>query len=99
MVEQFCKSILQIVTRNSKALANLVMGLASQNYSGSVVQVSLNACYHYQHSSINKVVDGLDEKLIRVRSSLLHQSYITFQYIGGSVHPNYLRNIDKYTRV
>ena len=37
--------------------------------------------------------------LIRVRSSLLNQSYITFQYIGGSVRPNYLGNIDKYIRV
>jgi len=63
MVEQFCKSILQIVTRNSKALSNLVMGLSSQPMSRSVVEVSLSACYHYQHSSINKVIDGLDKKL------------------------------------
>ncbi|MFT5763801.1 MAG: ribosome-associated translation inhibitor RaiA [Saprospiraceae bacterium] len=63
MVEQFCKSILQIVTRNSKALANLVMGLSSVSLARSVVEVSLSDCYHYQHSSINKVIDGLDKKL------------------------------------
>ena len=63
MVEQFCKSILQIVTRNSKAFANLVIGLASQPLARSVVEVSLSGCYHYQHSSINKVIDGLDKKL------------------------------------
>ncbi len=63
MVEQFCKSILQIETRNSKALANLVMGLSSQPFARSVVELSLSGCYHYQHSSINKVIDGLDKKL------------------------------------
>jgi len=63
MVEQFCKSILQIVTRNSKALANLVMGIVSQPLARSVVEISLSGCYHYQHSSINKVIDGLDKKL------------------------------------
>ena len=68
MVEQFCKSILQIVTRNSKALANLVMGLASQSFATSVVQVSLSACYHFQHSSINKTIDGLDKKLHKEKS-------------------------------
>ncbi len=73
MVEQFCKSILQIVTHNSKALVNLVMGLASQNYSKSVVQVSLNPCYHYQYSSINKTVDGLDKKVGKEKSKEEHQ--------------------------
>lgn len=63
MVEQFCKSILQIETRNSKALANLVMGLSSNPLARSVVELSLSGCYHYQHSSINKVIDGLNKKL------------------------------------
>jgi len=63
MVEQFCKSILQIETRNSKGLANLVMGLSSQSFAKSVVEVSLSSCYHYQYSSINKVIDGLAKKL------------------------------------
>jgi len=61
MVEQFCKSILQIVCHNSKALANLVMGLASQTFSNSVVGISLSNCYHYQYSSINKTIDTLDK--------------------------------------
>jgi len=61
MVEQFCKSILQIVGRNTKALANLIMGLASQSFARSVVEVSLSKCYHYQYSSINKVIAGLSK--------------------------------------
>jgi len=63
MVEQFCKSILRIETRSSKSLANLVMGLSSQTSARSVVEVSLNNCYHYQHSSINKTIANLAKKL------------------------------------
>lgn len=40
MVEQFCKSILQIEVGNSKSVANLAMGLASQINAGSVVELS-----------------------------------------------------------
>ena len=39
MVEKFCRSILQIIGRNTKALANLAMGLASQTFAKSVVEV------------------------------------------------------------
>jgi len=63
MVEQFCKSILQIVIQNSKALANLVMGLASSPSSRSVVELSLSPCYHYQYSSISKTIASLDKKV------------------------------------
>ena len=63
MVEQYCKSILRIVGRNSKALANLIMGLASQPYAKSVVEISLSKCYRYQHSSINKAIDSLSKPL------------------------------------
>ena len=59
MVEQFCRSILQIVGRNTKALANLVMGLASQTFAKSIVEISLSKAYHYQYSSINKTLDNL----------------------------------------
>jgi len=59
MIEKFCKSILQIEIRNNKALANLVMGLASQTNARSVVETSLSACNHYQHTSINKVINSL----------------------------------------
>lgn len=61
MVEQFCKSILRIVGRNSKALANLIMGLASYPSAKSVVEVSLSKCYHYQYSSINKAINGVSK--------------------------------------
>ena len=62
--EQFCKSIIQTEVRNSKALANLVMGLCSSPQAKSVVEVSLSPCYHYQHSSINKAINSLYEKHI-----------------------------------
>ncbi len=62
VVEQFCKSILRIETEKNKALANVVMGLASQRNSKSVVELSLSPCYHYQYSSISKVVDVLSKQ-------------------------------------
>jgi len=68
MVEQFCRSILQIVSRNTKALANLVMSLASQTFAKSVVEVSLSKTYHYQYSSINKTINSLDHALRSKRS-------------------------------
>ena len=68
MVEQFCKSILQIETGNSKSLANLVMGLSSEPLARSVAAISLSACYHYQYSSINKSIDGLDKKIKKKRA-------------------------------
>lgn len=60
MVEKFCRSILQIVGLNTKALANLIMGLASQRFATSVVEISLSKVYHYQYSSINKAIKTLD---------------------------------------
>jgi len=59
MLEQFCKSILHLEIEKSKALANLVMGLSSHPQARSVAELSLSKCYHYQYSSINKVIDGL----------------------------------------
>lgn len=59
MVEQFCKSILQLGIKRCKGLANLVMGLGSQTFARSVVEVSLSPCYHFQHSSINKAIDEI----------------------------------------
>lgn len=61
MVEQFCKSILQIEIGNNKALANVVMGLGSQVKATSVVDLSLSPCYHYQYSSISKSINSLYE--------------------------------------
>jgi len=70
MVEQFCKSILRIVGRNSKALANLIMGLASQPTAKSVVEISLSKCYHYQYSSINKAIANLSKPLKKRRTKI-----------------------------
>jgi hypothetical protein len=61
MIEQFCKSILQIEIGNNKALANVAMGLASQTNARSVVETSLSPCNHYQYSSINKSINSLYE--------------------------------------
>jgi hypothetical protein len=63
MVEQFCKSILQLEIKRSKSLANLVMGLSSQTHAKSVVEISLSPCYHYQFSSISKTIDALFKEL------------------------------------
>lgn len=57
--EQFCHSILSLNVAKSKALANLVMSLASDQGSRSVVELCLNSCYHYQFSSISKTIADL----------------------------------------
>ena len=62
MVEQFCRSILQLGIRKSKSIVNLIMGLASQINANSVVEVSLSPCYHFQYSSISKAIDSIYEK-------------------------------------
>ena len=51
--------------KKSKALANLVMGLGSQTFASSVTEISLSRCYHYQFSSISKVLDSLFDKAER----------------------------------
>ena len=71
MIEQFCKSILRIVTRNSKAFANLVMGLASQRGAKSVVELSLSRSYHYQYSSISKSIKALDKEFKKAKDKEL----------------------------
>ena len=58
-VEQFCHSILRMEIQKNKAVANLVMGLASQTYAKSVVEISMSPCYHYQYSSISDAIDGM----------------------------------------
>jgi hypothetical protein len=62
MVEHFYNSILEIEVENNKALTNLVMGLSSSPRVKSVVEISLNLCYHYQYSRINKAINALYEK-------------------------------------
>lgn len=59
--EQFCHSILGLGVHKSKSLANLVMGLASQLGANSVTEISLSPCYHYQFSSISKLLTTLFE--------------------------------------
>lgn len=56
--KSFCHSILQMGVGKSKALANLVMALASNESSNSVTDLSRSACYHYQYSSISDSIRG-----------------------------------------
>lgn len=60
-VKQFCHSILQMAVQKNKAIANLVMGLASQSFAKSVVEISLSPCYHYQYSSISDAINAIFE--------------------------------------
>jgi len=60
--EKFCHSILQTKVGRSKALANLVISLASQVAASSVTSLSLNPCYHYQYSSIRDAINFLHEE-------------------------------------
>jgi hypothetical protein len=66
MIEQFCKSILQLNLRKIKSLANLAIALASQTNARSVVEVSLNPNYHYQYSSISKSITSIFDEEARV---------------------------------
>ena len=60
-VEQFCHSILQMPVEKNKAIANLVLGLSSQTFAKSVVEISLSPCYHYQYSSISDAINAIFE--------------------------------------
>lgn len=73
-MKQFCHSILQLKIAKSKALVNLVMGLASQPNANSTVSISSSPCYHYQFSSISKSIADIyissEEKEGRERASI-----------------------------
>ena len=60
-VEQFCKRLLEMPFKKCKALTNLIMALASNVYYGSVTQLSLLGCYHYQYSSITDAISSVDQ--------------------------------------
>jgi len=47
MIEQFCKSILQLEVGKNKALTNLVMGLSSSPRANTVVELNLSPLYLY----------------------------------------------------
>lgn len=56
--ETFCHSILRLKVGKSKALANLVMALASNDGRDSITELCRSNCYHYQYSSICDSIDG-----------------------------------------
>lgn len=55
----FCLSILTLTVRHAKALANLVMSLASYSPSQSVTALSESPHFHYKYSSIADAINGL----------------------------------------
>ncbi len=57
--ETFCRAILGLKVGRRKALANLLMALASNSGSRSVTALSESVVYHYQYSSITKSIDAL----------------------------------------
>lgn len=57
--EQFCHDILELDINRSKSLANLVMALSSYQKADSLVQISESPVYHYQFSSIFKVIHDI----------------------------------------
>ena len=61
-IEQFCHLILQFPTGKTKALANLIMSLASNDWGSSVVELSENRVYHYQYSSISDAINAFFEE-------------------------------------
>lgn len=54
----FCHAILGLKVGRRKALANLLMALASNTGSRSVTALSESCVYHYQYSSITKSIDA-----------------------------------------
>ena len=57
--EAFCLEIIEQDIPRSRALANLVMALASYTSAHSVTELSLSPVYHYQFSSISNAVSEL----------------------------------------
>lgn len=62
-LEQFCHSILTKEISLGKALVNLVLAVSSNTDAGSVTELSLNPCYHYQYSSIGKSISSISNDL------------------------------------
>ena len=54
----FCRATLGLKVGRRKALANLLMALASNTGSRSVTALSGSCVYHYQYSSITKSIDA-----------------------------------------
>ncbi len=100
--ESFCHSILRMKHRKSKALANLIMGLSSQQDAGSVTAISLSPCYHYQYSSIADAInvvfeskDYLEDEKQRARLELEQKLLLLKSgYLAKPFDKFYLLNTD-----
>ena len=67
MVKQFCESMLRLKIERSKSLANLVMGSSSQTNANSVVEISLNPCYHFQWRKLGQVLPKRKHYPVRLK--------------------------------
>lgn len=102
IIESFCHSILQLGVGKSKALTNLVMGLASHQGARSVTALSLSECYHYQYSSISDAINALfegkdhsKEKLAKARLELERKLLsLKRSYLAKPFEKFYLLNTD-----
>ena len=57
--ESFCQALLELDINHAKALANLVISLASYTEADSVVELSKSPLYHFQYSSICDAINAL----------------------------------------
>ena len=56
---RFCHDILKSGIKRARALCNLMMAMSSYESARSVVQLSLSPLYHYQYSSVFKVIHDI----------------------------------------
>lgn len=78
--EQYCHDILELDINRSKAVANLVMALASYTEAKSVVELSLSPIYHYEYSSIFKAIKHISSSApdFEIRSKVILDHCLTY---------------------
>lgn len=99
----FCHAILGLKVGRSKALANLLMALASNSGSRSVTALSESCVYHYQYSSITDGIDAFwsadkytDEAVLRAARARWREELVRIKnpYIEKPFEDFYLLNTD-----
>jgi hypothetical protein len=55
----FCQKLLSFFAKNSKAIVNLIVALASNSGAKSVTELALNPLYFFQYSSICDAIDNV----------------------------------------
>jgi len=56
---KFCQKLLSFFAKNSKAIVNLIVALASNIGAKSVIELALNPVYFFQYSSICDAIDNV----------------------------------------